>query len=128
MASLLDQRYDVFAPVFGNGAVDLIASRPGEPALRIEVKSSIQRTKWADGRGYKVSLKRQKAAPSGAKRVEKFDSTKCDIVAVWLPEEDCVLFFPAAELHDRYQMTVRDDPDYYKVPRFTFETLLVGPA
>lgn len=129
MAALLDQHYDVFAPVFGNGTADLIASKPGQPALRIECKATSEQPLHTREGRYGVRLKRSKHPRAGEKRrTVNFDSASCEVVAVYLIELDVVVFYPSAELHGRGSFTAWDDPLRRTVPVFDYTPPLTVDA
>lgn len=96
------QGFEVYLPAFGKGACDLIALKDSE-ILRVE-------TKYVAGRrgSYEVTLTQVRPNLT-AMRHKRFDSTKSDVLAVYIAPLDRAAFLPAAPLHDRTSISLREN-------------------
>lgn len=106
-AALIQQGYDVFVPAFGNALCDLVAVSSGE-AVRIEVKYCGSLTK--NDLSWQVQL-RQTRANKAVTTCKKFNAENSDVLAVYLASVERVVFFSAAELHDKSGLYIKCDAD-----------------
>jgi hypothetical protein len=94
--------YEVFVPVFCQPTSDMIVCKDGA-LQRVQVKfcSAI-----GHSGAYYVSLKSVRCG-AGKPAVHKFDSTKCDILAVYLCQDDKVVLLDPSPLHGRTTVALR---------------------
>ena len=83
MATFVGRGFDVFAPVFGNAGCDFIVQHPDGSVKRVQVKST---SKILPSGNYELQLRSVRANKT-ANVVKKFDSSKCDYLAVVIFED-----------------------------------------
>jgi len=108
MSALVAQRFDVYAPVFGNGIVDLIAVRYGFHPIRIEVKTTTLKA----GPSWVVNLARR---PNTVDGKTSFRGSLSDVLAVHVPHDGYTLFLPSAPLDGRVKLSVQDDHELHEI-------------
>lgn len=100
-AYLIENGYDVFAPIGGKTSFDLIGYKD-RVIYRIQVKSTTQKR---DSGSWGVKICRIRNNNKETK-VFYFDPDECDIVAVWIAPEDQVVLVPSTTIKARAEMTV----------------------
>lgn len=87
--------YEVFAPFLGNASADLVVLRDGK-VERVEVKTTSKRS----GRGYEVQLRSMRYNNTQTK-INKFDASKSDLLAVYIYPEDHVQILASKDYNGR---------------------------
>lgn len=105
IAKLTQERYHVFTQVSGKAPFDLVAYKDGI-LYRVSVKSV---TKKNESGVYTVQLKIVRPNRTGNK-ITNFDNTSCDILAVYLFEDDEVMLIDSKTIEVKSALTIRKGP------------------
>jgi len=104
MKHFLSRGYEVYTAVTDSSTYDIILAKNGQ-LLRVEVKTTAARTK--NDKGWVVHLKRVRPNKTQNK-IHPFDSSRIDLLAVYITPLDRVLIFEAKELQQRSALSILD--------------------
>ena len=104
MKHFLTLGYEVYTAVTDSSTYDIILAKDGL-LQRVEVKTTAARTK--NDKGWVVQLKRVRPNKTQNK-IHPFDSSRIDLLAVYITPLDRVVVFDARDLHQRATLSVLD--------------------
>lgn len=102
--------YHIFNQVTGKAPFDLVAYK-NNILYKISVKSVSVCNKYGS---YDVQLKRVRSNKN-INKIYNFDSTECDILAIYIYQEDLVLFYKASDIKVKSTLTI--NKEYIKESR-----------
>jgi len=105
IAELTRQRFHVFNQATGKAPFDLVAYKEGK-LLRVSVKSVMKKDKNGV---YSVQLKSVRANRTG-NTIHNFDNTSCDILAIYLLEDDEVVLMESTSIKAKSALVIRRNP------------------
>jgi Holliday junction resolvase-like predicted endonuclease len=105
MKHFLGLGYEVYTAVTDSSTYDIILTKDGQ-LYRVEVKTTAARTK--NDKGWVVHLKRVRPNKTQNK-IHPFDSSRIDLLAVYITPLDRVLIFEARKLQQRSTLSILDE-------------------
>ncbi len=104
IAKLIENSFDVFIQFSGKAPFDIVAYRDGQ-MLRVQVKGTSSRTRYGV---FQVLLKAVRPNRTG-NVIHYFDSSQCDVLAVYIEPLDKVCFLHATEISAKAQLNLREE-------------------
>lgn len=105
IAELTRNRFHVFSQVSGKAPFDLVAYKDNQ-LYRISVKAVGKK----DEKGvYNIQPKTVRPNRT-CNKITNFDNTSCDLLAIYLQEDDEVVIFKSSEVVVKSAMTIRRHP------------------
>lgn len=104
VSELIRQGYEVFTQLSGKSSIDLIAYKENILS-RVQVKATSTRTKA--NTGWSVQIK-QVRPNRKSNKIKKFDSTTCDILAIYIQPLDKVVLMKSSEIKVTSALTILD--------------------
>lgn len=105
IALLTEQKYHVFTQVTGKAPFDLVAYKEGK-LYRVSVKTVMKRGKRG---AFVVQLKSVRSNRTGNKIIG-FDNNSCDILAIYLVEDDEVILMSSSDVKAKSALSIRRNP------------------
>jgi PD-(D/E)XK endonuclease len=105
IAKLVENKFDVFIQFSGKASFDLVAYRDGQ-LYKIQVKGTSSKTRYGV---YQVQLKAVRANRTG-NTIHYFDTSQCDVLAIYVEPLDKVCFLRTEEIRARGQLNLREQP------------------
>lgn len=98
--SLIEQGWEVYLPAFDNGSCDLVALQ-GNSTLKVEIKYASRQVKSGS---IEVSLRQTRHNMTGY-RINHFDASSSDFLAVYFAPLNKVAFYSSIDLDERCSLT-----------------------
>jgi hypothetical protein len=101
IARLVELGFEVFIPLFCHSPLDLIAVKD-EKFIKISVKGSSSK----NGESFVAFIRTVRTNKTKTK-TNPFDSSSCDVVAVYISQLDTVCFIPSNEINGVFEIRLR---------------------
>jgi hypothetical protein len=111
-ADLCHKGYHIFSQTSGKAPFDLTICKDDAAVKRVQVKACNQRTK---NNKYQVQLKTVHTSMK-ENRIVKFDSSKCDMLAIYFIDIDKVVYLNSNDVHDQNSVALSTDDSRYISP------------